>query len=55
MNRLRVTILDGSEDGDAEASPSKHHFVKEIRLTDDILVTVNDISKPEAKLESLGD
>jgi hypothetical protein len=31
LNRLRVHMLDGTEDG-GEASPSKHHFVKEIRL-----------------------
>jgi hypothetical protein len=31
INRLRVHIIDGTEDG-GEASPSKHHFVKEIRL-----------------------
>lgn len=55
LNRLRVSILDGSEVGGGEQSPSKHHFVKEIRLSDDILVTVNDISKPESKVEALGD
>jgi len=54
LNRLKVSILDGSEDG-GDASPSKHHFVKEIKLTDDILVTVNDISKPETPLEALSE
>ena len=54
LNRLHVSIMDGSEEG-GESSPSKHHFVKEIRLQDDILVTVNDISKPESKIEALGD
>jgi hypothetical protein len=29
--------------------------VKEVKLTDDILVTVNDISKPEASLEALSE
>jgi len=49
LNRFRVTIMDDSEDLGSDQSPSKHHFVKEIRLPDDILVTVNDI---ERKLEN---
>jgi hypothetical protein len=37
--------MDDSEDLGSDQSPSKHHFVKEIRLPDDILVTVNDIER----------
>ena len=54
LNRLKVSILDDQDDG-GDGLAAKHHFVKEIKLNDDILVTVNDISKPEAKLEALSE
>jgi hypothetical protein len=47
MNRLCVTILDPSEIGEEETNKKTHHFVREIKLTDDILLTAIDKSKPD--------
>jgi hypothetical protein len=47
MNRLCVTILDPSEIGEEETNKKTHHFVREIKLTDDILLTAIDTSKPD--------
>jgi hypothetical protein len=47
MNRLCVTILDPSEVGEEENNKKTHHFVREIRLSDDILLTAIDTSKPD--------
>ena len=38
LNRFRIFILED------ETEKVKHHFVNEIRLSDDILITVNDAS-----------
>jgi hypothetical protein len=40
LNRFRVSILDGYEDQDS--GQSMDHFVNEVRLSDDILLTVTD-------------
>jgi hypothetical protein len=47
MNRLCVTILDPSEIGEEETNKKTHHFVREIKLTDDILLTAIDTSKSD--------
>lgn len=47
MNRLGVTILDPSEIGEEVTNQKTHHFVREIRLPDDILLTAIDTSKPD--------
>ena len=41
LNRFRVAILEGPEEGEPG---SLGHFVNEVRLPDDILVTVIDTS-----------
>ena len=46
LNRLRVTLLDPSEIGEEAGKQKMHYFVREIRLSDDILLTANDTSKP---------
>ncbi len=47
MNRLCVTILDPSEVGEEASRQKTHHFVREVRLPDDILLTAFDTSKPD--------
>lgn len=50
LNRFRVCIIDGTtgdedENGNLQAKRNAiSHFVSEIRLPDDILITVNDLS-----------
>jgi hypothetical protein len=44
---LCVTILDPSEIGEEMTKMKNHHFVREIRLPDDILLTAIDTSKPD--------
>jgi hypothetical protein len=44
LNRFRIIILEDEEEGHM-----KHHFVNEIRLTDDILLTATDSSDSRSK------
>ncbi len=41
LNRFRVAILEGSPDSES-GSMNPGHFVNEVRLPDDILITVID-------------
>jgi hypothetical protein len=51
LNRFRVAILDGMGSEEGEGNGNLGHFVNEVRLNDDILLTVVDTSKPQQDID----
>lgn len=55
LNRIRVSIIEGSKENGESANQNMNHFVNEIRVPDDILVNVKDTSKGMSIEDTIAD